>query len=89
MGIYSRKIVGWQVYENESSAQVADLMKEYLSKEEAERQQVTQHSDNGSPMKGATMLATLQELGIKPSFSRPSVSDDTCARLNSAQNLLR
>ena len=27
-------------------------------------------------MKGATMLATLQRLGIVPSFSRPSVSDD-------------
>ncbi len=34
------------------------------------------HSDNGSPMKGATMLATLQKLGVVPSFSRPSVSDD-------------
>ena len=27
-------------------------------------------------MKGATMLATLQKLGIIPSFSRPSVSND-------------
>ena len=34
------------------------------------------HSDNGGPMKGATMLATLQMLGVVPSFSRPSVSDD-------------
>src|SRR5690606_31522882 len=34
------------------------------------------HADNGSPMKGATMLATLQRLGIVPSFSRPAVSDD-------------
>jgi transposase InsO family protein len=34
------------------------------------------HSDNGSPMKGATMLSTLQRLGVMPSFSRPSVSDD-------------
>ncbi len=34
------------------------------------------HSDNGAPMKGATMLATLQALGISPSFSRPRVSDD-------------
>src|SRR5690606_32923164 len=33
-------------------------------------------ADNGSPMKGATMLATLQRLGIVPSFSRPAVSDD-------------
>jgi putative transposase len=34
------------------------------------------HSDNGSPMKWATMLAQLQKLGIIPSFSRPSVSND-------------
>lgn len=34
------------------------------------------HSDNGGPMKGSTMLATLQRLGVVPSFSRPGVSDD-------------
>ncbi len=76
MDIYSRKIVGWQVYENESSTQAADLMKDICRREDVERNQVTLHSDNGSPMKGATMLATLQELGVIPSFSRPSVSND-------------
>jgi len=76
MDIYSRKIVGWQVYDNESSALAADLMKNICLEEGVERGQVTLHSDNGSPMKGATMLATLQELGIMPSFSRPSVSND-------------
>ena len=34
------------------------------------------HADNGGPMKGSTMLATLQRLGVVASFSRPSVSDD-------------
>jgi len=34
------------------------------------------HSDNGKPMRGNTMIATLQWLGIVPSFSRPHVSDD-------------
>ncbi|MRG97787.1 transposase [Polyangium spumosum] len=34
------------------------------------------HADNGGPMKGSTMLATLQRLGVVPSFSRPRVSDD-------------
>ena len=34
------------------------------------------HSDNGAPMKGSTMLATMQSLGITASFSRPSISDD-------------
>ena len=36
---------------------------------------VVLHSDNGSAMKGATMLATLEKLGIMPSFSRPRVSN--------------
>lgn len=76
MDIYSRKVVGWQVYEAESSALAADLMTDICHREGVERNQVTLHSDNGSPMKGATMLATLQELGVIPSFSRPSVSND-------------
>jgi transposase InsO family protein len=37
---------------------------------------VVLHSDNGSSMKGATMLATLEKLGVVPSFSRPRVSND-------------
>ena len=76
MDIYSRKMVGWQVYDNESSALAADLMKDICQREKVKPHQVVLHSDNGSPMKGATMLATLQELGVIPSFSRPSVSND-------------
>jgi transposase InsO family protein len=76
MDIYSRKIVGWQVYENESSAQAADLMTDICQREGIKPNQVILHSDNGSPMKGATLLATLQQLGVIPSFSRPSVSND-------------
>jgi transposase InsO family protein len=76
LDIYSRKIVGWQVYEEERSALAADLLTDICQREGVKRNQVTLHSDNGSPMKGATMLATLQQLGIMPSFSRPSVSND-------------
>lgn len=76
MDIYSRKIVGWQVYHDESSALAADLMIDICRRENIAKNQVTLHSDNGSPMKGATMLSTLQTLGVMPSFSRPSVSND-------------
>lgn len=76
MDIFSRKIVGWQVYQEESSALAGDLMTDICQRESVCKNQVTLHSDNGSPMKGATMLATLQELGVMPSFSRPSVSND-------------
>jgi len=72
--VWSRAIVGWDVYESENSEHASELMKR-ISREKNVNG-VTLHSDNGSPMKGATMLATLQGLGVVPSFSRPSVSND-------------
>jgi transposase InsO family protein len=74
--IFSRKVVGWQVYENESSALAAEVMRDICAREHIPPNQVVLHSDNGSPMKGATMLAMLQALGVMPSFSRPAVSND-------------
>lgn len=77
MDIYSRKIVGWEVYENESSEHAAVVLKKTRFSEALPvNHEIVLHSDNGSPMKGATMLATMQKLGIVPSFSRPSVSND-------------
>lgn len=76
MDIFSRKIVGWQVYESESSAFAADILQDIAEREAIAPDEVTLHSDNDGPMKGASMLATLQSLGITPSFSRPSVSND-------------
>lgn len=74
--IYSRKIVAWQVHACEDSELAAELVTEACFVENVPRDQITLHSDNGSPMKGATMLVTLQKLGVMPSFSRPSVSND-------------
>lgn len=76
MDIFSRKIVGWQVYETESSEQASEVMVDICHQNNIAPNQVVLHSDNGSPMKGATMLATLQMLGVIPSFSRPAVSND-------------
>lgn len=77
MDIYSRKIVGWEVYENESSEQAADVLRKARLKEALPiNHELVLHSDNGGPMKGATMLATMQKMGVVPSFSRPSVSND-------------
>lgn len=74
--IFSRKIVGWSVHEVESSEYAAKLINQACLDEKINRDQIVLHSDNGSSMKGATMLAMLQTLGVIPSFSRPSVSDD-------------
>ena len=74
--IFSRKIVGWAVHETEASDLAASLIREAAFREGIDPGQLVLHSDNGGPMKGASMLATLQWLGIVPSFSRPKVSDD-------------
>jgi putative transposase len=76
MDIYSRKIVGWRVHDCESMEHSSELVEEIYLREGVLKDQVVLHSDNGGPMKGATMLATLQRLGIVPSFSRARVSDD-------------
>lgn len=74
--IFSRKIVGWQIFTQENSEHASALMLDICRRENISPNQLTLHSDNGSPMKGATMLATLQQLGVAPSRSRPSVSND-------------
>lgn len=76
--VWSRKILGWQVHEAESATLAAELVERIHDEAgpDVDLAGWVLHSDNGSPMKGATMLATLQRLGVVPSFSRPSVSDD-------------
>ncbi len=74
--VYSRKIVAWQVHDRECAGYAAELATEACFLERVTPEQVRLHSDNGSPMKGFTMLLTLQKLGVMPSFSRPSVSND-------------
>lgn len=76
MDIYSRKIVGWEVHENETAEHASRLIRKACLAEGIGEHALVLHADNGSPMKGATMLATLQRLGVVPSFSRPSVSND-------------
>jgi transposase InsO family protein len=74
--IWSRKIVGWRVERTESMDYSAELIKAICDELGVDPEGIVLHSDNGGPMKGSTMLATLQLLGIVASFSRPRVSDD-------------
>lgn len=76
MDIYSRLIAGWEVHGEELASHAATLIDKTCQRHGVAKDQLVLHADNGSPMKGATMLATLQKLGVVPSFSRPSVSDD-------------
>lgn len=74
--IWSRKIVGWAVHDRESHDLAAKLFARTCAELGIDPAGLVLHADNGGPMKGSTMLATLQRLGVVPSFSRPRVSDD-------------
>jgi len=76
MDLYSRKIVGWQVHDCESSSYAAELVQDIVNRENITKDSLVIHSDNGSPMKGSTLRAKLTDLCIAPSFSRPRVSND-------------
>ena len=73
--VFSRKVVASEVHVAESSALAAELLKRGTLREKV-LEVLILHSDNGSAMKGSTMLATMQNLGVVASFSRPRVSND-------------
>ncbi len=75
--LFSRKIVAWQVYAAESGEHASGLMRDYVKREGIEPGTLTLHADNGAVMKGSTLYATLQALGVAKSHSRPSVSNDS------------
>ncbi|MET3109298.1 transposase InsO family protein [Oxalobacteraceae bacterium GrIS 2.11] len=76
LDVYSRKIVGHEVHVAESAELASLLLGRASLAEGLAGREVVLHSDSGSAMKGATMLATLERLVIIPSFSRPCVSND-------------
>jgi putative transposase len=71
--IFSRKIVGYEVYEQECGVRAGHLLQRCMLREQCLNTPLVLHSDNGAPMKAQTMKAKMEELG---SYSRPRVSDD-------------
>lgn len=74
--IYSRKIVGYEVHEQECGERAAELIQRSMLREQCFKKPLVLHSDNGAPMKSLTMKAKLEELGVTASLSRPRVSND-------------
>ena len=78
LDLFSRKIVGWEVHDSDSAEHAAHLARRTALAEgvHARPTRPVLHGDNGATMKATTVLAMLHWLGIKPSYSRPRVSDD-------------
>ena len=87
--LFSSDIVGWEVWAEESAEHAAELIERTsVGQHRLSTSPLILHSDNGSPMKGATMLEKLYQLGITPSNSRPRVSNDN-ARAESLFHTLK
>lgn len=78
MDVFSRKIVGFEVHDSDDADHAAHLVKRTALAEgiHAMLTKPVLHGDNGSTLKATTVLAMLHWLGVKPSYSRPRVSDD-------------
>lgn len=74
--VYSRKIVGFEVSDLETAEIASECIERSCGEETITKNELSLHSDNGSPMKGYTLLATLQKLGVMPTYNRPGVSND-------------
>jgi putative transposase len=87
LDLYSRKIVGAEVHDSDDADHAVHLVRRTALVESIATLQTkpVRHGDNGSTLKATTVLAMLQWLGVKPSYSRLRVSDDNA----SAESLFR
>jgi transposase InsO family protein len=76
LDLWSRKIVAWEVHEQESGELAAELVEKAAWREHLRQQPLILHADNGAAPTAYTLKAKLETLGIRPSYSRPGVSDD-------------
>lgn len=76
LDIFSRKIVGWEVWEEELGELASELVERAVLSEKIKGRPLVLHSDNGAPMKSYTLKTKLEMLGVMSSYSRPRVSND-------------
>ncbi len=76
--IFSRKIVGWEVWLEETGELASELASELVERaviaEKIKGKPLVLHSDNGAPMKSYTLKSKLEFLGVMTSYSRSRVN---------------
>ena len=78
LDLYSRKIVGAEVHNSDDADHAVHSVRRTALAESIATMDTKPvlRGDNGSTLKANTVLAMLHWLGVKPSYSRPRVSDD-------------
>lgn len=72
--LYDRTIVGWAIEDVESDEHARRLFERVIRNQKIMPKII--HADNGAPMRGVSLGAFLDSLGITRSHSRPRCSDD-------------
>ncbi len=84
--LYSRKIVGWEIYREESGELASEVVTKAVLSEKIclGNKPLVLHADNGSPMKSATLRATSESifktLKYRPAFPGSGFKDIEEAR---------
>jgi putative transposase len=76
LDIFSRYVVGWMLARAERAELAKRLIAETIASQRVAKDQLTLHSDRGSPMTAKPTAHLLADLGITKSHSRPHVSND-------------
>jgi putative transposase len=76
LDIFSRYAVGWMLARAERAELSKRLIAESIEKHGVARDELTLHSDRGSPMIAKPVAHLLADLGVTKSLSRPHVSND-------------
>jgi putative transposase len=74
--IYSRLVVGWLLADRECEDLAGRLLEQCYRKHGVQPGQLTIHADRGAPMKSKSVKQLMSDLDVRPSYSRPRVSND-------------
>ena len=76
LDVFSRHVVGWMVAPRETGELAKEFISETCWRQDIEPNQLSIHSDRGSPMTSKAVAFLMADLGVTKSLSRPHVSND-------------
>ncbi len=76
MDVWSRNIVGHEVYKSKNGDFVAQLFTRTVLAEGCREQGLTLHSDNGAPQRSSSLRIKLDVLGLRTSYSHSRIFND-------------
>lgn len=76
LDMYSRYVVGWMVAGRQTGELARVLVERTCEQQKVQPHQLVLHADRGDAMTAKSLIEKMEELKVRPSYSRPRVSDD-------------